>query len=123
MIRIKIKPLDIIIFLIFAAITIFSFISIKNKSEAKPMLIITAEKTNYIYPMDKDATYKVEGFLGTSVIEVKDGQAFFVDSPCPNKNCVHAGHISTNGEWNACLPNNVFIRILQEESDIDASAF
>ena len=46
MMRIKIKPLDIIIFLIFTAITVFSFISIKNKSEAKPMLIITAEKTN-----------------------------------------------------------------------------
>ena len=113
MIRIKIKPVDIIIFLIFAAVTILS----------KPMLIITAEKTNYIYPLDKDATYKVKGLLGTSIIQVKDGQAFFVDSPCPNKNCVNAGHISGNGQWNACLPNSVFIHIQQEDSEIDASAF
>lgn len=123
MIRIKIKPVDIIIFLIFAAVTILSFLAVKKDSSSKPMLIITAEKTNYIYPLDKDATYKVEGLLGTSIIQVKDGQAFFVDSPCPNKNCVNAGHISDNGQWNACLPNSVFIHIQQEGSEIDASAF
>ncbi|MCR5763915.1 MAG: NusG domain II-containing protein [Treponema sp.] len=124
MIRIKIKFLDIIIIIISIAITVFSFIKIKNNSKSsKPMLIITAEKTNYIYPMDKDAIYKVEGLMGTSIIQVKDGKAFFVDSPCPNKNCVHAGHISCNGEWNACLPNSIFIRIQQDQSEIDASAF
>ncbi|MBR1911019.1 MAG: NusG domain II-containing protein, partial [Treponema sp.] len=106
MTRIKIKPMDMIILLIFAAITVLSFMTAKRKGASKPMLIITAEKTNYIYPLDKNGTYTIEGFIGQSIIQVKDGHAFFVDSPCPNKNCVHAGSISSNGQWNACLPNN-----------------
>lgn len=122
--RFNIKPVDIIILIFSASVTVFSFIAIKRKSsDSKPVLIVTSRKTEYIYPMDRNGSYKIEGLIGTSLIEVKDGKAFFTDSPCPNKNCVHAGGISHNGDWNACLPNDVFIRIQQKDSDIDASAF
>lgn len=123
MTRLNIKPLDIVIFIVFIVMTVISFITIKSKSQSKPVLIITADKTNYIYPLDKDNSYNIEGLIGISTITVKDGQAFFEDSPCPNKTCVQSGHISENGEWNACLPNQIFIRIQKEQTDIDVSAF
>ena len=121
--RVPVKIGDVIVLVLFATVTVISFLRIRNNSQAKPVLIITAEEATYIYPLDKDGTYTIAGLIGTSTIQVQDGQAFFVDSPCPNKTCVQAGHISHNGEWNACLPNDIFIRIQQDESDIDASAF
>ncbi len=65
----------------------------------------------------------VPGPLGHSHIQVRDGQARFVDSPCPNKICVHAGWLSQGGEVAICLPNKVSLRILASDPRFDAINF
>jgi hypothetical protein len=46
-----------------------------------------------------------------------DGKSvFFESSDCPDKTCVKAGKLSQNGEWTACLPNKVFLRVIGEEA-------
>jgi len=61
--------------------------------------------------MDAEETVNVQGPLGTTVIRIHENQTWVESSPCENKICVSAGHLSNNGEFTACLPNNVIIMI------------
>jgi len=53
----------------------------------------------------------IPGRLGESLIEVKEGRIRFVTSPCHNKFCIHAGWLTKNGDFIACLPNQVSIEL------------
>jgi hypothetical protein len=67
--------------------------------------------------------YHVPGPLGESHIRVQDGQVRFIDSPCPNKLCVHTGWISQGGENATCLPNQVSLQILGSDARYDTINF
>ncbi len=53
----------------------------------------------------------VQGRIGESLIEVKNGRIHFLTSPCHNKFCIHAGWLTHNGDFVACLPNQVSIEL------------
>ena len=78
--------------------------------DRKELLVHTPRGT-FAYDMSKDRIIDIEGAIGTSRIEISGGTARFLDSPCPNKTCVQSMPISETGEWSACLPNQVFLRI------------
>lgn len=65
----------------------------------------------------------IPGPLGESHIQVQNGQARFINSPCPNKLCVHTGWISQGGENAICLPNQVSLHILGEDARFDSINF
>lgn len=70
-----------------------------------------------------DQDLKVPGPLGHSHIQVREGQVRFVDSPCPNKQCVHTGWLQQGGEVAVCLPNRVSLQILATDPRFDAINF
>jgi len=63
------------------------------------------------------------GVLGNSHIRVLDGRVRFIDSPCPNKLCVHTGWLSQGGENATCLPNRVSVQILASDPRFDSINF
>lgn len=69
----------------------------------------------------------VQGSLGESIIEVRNGQARFVSSPCRNQVCVHHGWAQRSGELLACLPNRIALVLSGNAAlpadDIDAVNF
>jgi hypothetical protein len=64
------------------------------------------------YPLTETRRIEVAGRQGISVIEIRDGGARFVSSPCRNKVCVHAGWQSHSGDFAACVPNGVSVSLL-----------
>ena len=70
-----------------------------------------------------DHDLDVPGPLGTSHIQVRDGQVRFTASPCSNKLCVHTGWLSQGGEVAVCLPNRVSLQILASDPRFDAINF
>ncbi|VAX09207.1 hypothetical protein MNBD_GAMMA25-1995 [hydrothermal vent metagenome] len=62
--------------------------------------------------LNKDQDFTIEGTLGTSKLQIKDGKIRFTASPCASKVCIHKGWLSHSGDFNACLPNRVSIEIL-----------
>ena len=64
-----------------------------------------------IYPLDEDRTIEALGPLGATEIHIAKGGVFVHDSPCTNKVCIAMGTIRTTGQFVACLPNRVFVRI------------
>ncbi len=123
MTKFNIKKLDIVLLFIFIGILIVSALRL-CKGQEKKYLEVTTPKGEYIYELSSDRIIDAEGPEGVSKIEIKDGKARFLDSPCPNKTCVETGWIEESDEWAACLPNRIFIRISGGESgSFDASTF
>lgn len=52
--------------------------------------------------------------------EIKNGKIRFVGVDCPDKLCENFGFLSKTNEVAVCLPNKVTLRIIGENSDIDA---
>mgnify|MGYP002625775843 CR=1 FL=1 len=116
------KPLDFLLLILFALAVTGAFFALRGNRKGSPLLVITTPEGEFVYPLSEDKSYRMEGLLGTSVIEVRGGQAYFADSPCPNKTCVQSGPISAQNSWAACLPNDVFIRIERQDEGVDALA-
>lgn len=66
---------------------------------------------------------KVPGQLGVSLLQVRDGQVRFMDSPCSNKICIHTGWIRQGGETATCLPNRVSLQVLGSNPRFDSINF
>lgn len=53
----------------------------------------------------------------------KDGTVAFEESDCPDKVCIHAGRLRTPGQFAACLPNGIVLKIVpageRNEEDMD----
>ena len=71
----------------------------------------------------QDRIIDVEGQLGISQLEVKDGKIRFISSPCDTKQCIHQGWIQQSGEIVACVPNTISVRILGPDPRFDTMNF
>ena len=124
--KIKLKIIDYIIGILFAAVAAFSVFHAFKPQDTKVRLIISAGKKEWVYPLDSDRELGIQGVLGVSRIRIKNGQAEFLESPCSNQVCVHTPPLRRNGDWAACLPNQVFIYVEgtgTAASDFDAVGF
>ena len=106
-----VRPLD---FLIFVLVLICGVLfTVRGAVRKGSRVIVNAAGVKYEYSASKNGTYTVDGELGPTTFEIKDGRVRIVDSPCPNKTCVAQG-------WHnplVCLPNKVMITV---ESEADA---
>ena len=119
---------DIVIFLTAAAVTVFCAYSIYGKSSAAVQFIIQGKEGSWVYPVSQTVRMDIAGPLGNTVVELADSRALVVSSPCANKLCVASGAIRHRGQWIACLPNAVFVRIesaggKQTDAEIDAEVW
>lgn len=114
-----VKPLD---FLIFVLVLICGVLfTVRGAVRKGSRVIVNAAGVKYEYSASKNGTYTVEGELGPTTFEIKDGRVRIVDSPCPNKTCVAQG-------WHnplVCLPNKVMITVegeagVEEGGEFDA---
>jgi len=74
-------------------------------------------------PLSQPRTLEVDGPLGTSTIQVRDGKVRVVDSPGRQKLCVRAGWLSRSGESVICLPNQVVVRVAGGQPRFDSMNF
>jgi len=118
----QVRWLDALIVALSAALFLYLAVSVYG-SPPSSVLVITSGEHEWIYQLTQEREIDVPGLIGRSVIGIHDGAAHIDDSPCANRTCVASQPISRAGEWAACLPNGVFIRIEGEEhiDEIDAT--
>jgi hypothetical protein len=109
--RLAFKPLDIAALV--AALAVIAGFSVYAYAGSRTggAVVVEASGTQWIYPLSVDRRESVPGPLGDTIVVIKDGKASVEDSPCPDKLCVHMPAISRPGQWIACLPNRVFVRV------------
>ena len=62
--------------------------------------------------LDNPRTYELQTAHGVMVIEVKDGKAGILSSPCPNQLCVKEGYKDQEGASIVCVPEEVSLYFL-----------
>lgn len=87
--------------------------------EGQPMVEIQSPEGQFVFPLSSDRYFTARGPLGSSVITIQGGQAWFESSPCQNQICVQMGHQHAPGQWAACLPNQIFLRITARREEVD----
>ncbi len=105
------KLLDIALILAVIGAASISGYYIYGNRGGRVHLVIEAPSGSWVYGLDTDRTIDIPGPLGNTVVEIAKGEAKIIDSPCPNKTCISSPPVSKKGQWNACLPNQVIIRV------------
>ena len=75
------------------------------------VVIQVADKQVAGVPLMTDRVIWVQGPLGTTEVEISQGRARIVRSPCKLKICIKSGYIQYADRLSACLPNKVVVRI------------
>ncbi|NOZ24852.1 MAG: NusG domain II-containing protein [Nitrospirae bacterium] len=113
LIRETFREITIYDWILFAALTLFSISgSFLVKGLASTGDTATVEvngKLLYRLSLTEDRTVEVQGPIGVTRIEVRQGRIRIADSPCPNKLCVRQGWTERGAI--ICLPNRVVVTI------------
>ncbi len=120
----RFRILDALIIALVAGLALASGIGIYANRGARATLVVETRDGKYLYDLETDRDIAVSGPLGETHIHIEGGEARFHDSPCPNKTCVAAPPVSKVGDWGACLPNEVMMRVegAPETDEIDIIA-
>ena len=103
------KPLD------FAALafvlSVGVFLAVDAVSAPPVFVSVAAAGRQFEFDLAEDGIHEVEGKLGTTKFELKNGRVRILDSPCPNKTCVSQGFSDSI----VCLPNRVSIQVVRSQ--------
>ena len=91
---------------VLAAAGLLFFLRSSRPGSAKLEAELTYGDANTVLPISlaKDAAYDVDTGYLTVHIQVQDGAARFVDSPCPDHICEHYGWLREEDQSATCLP-------------------
>ncbi|CCQ90947.1 conserved exported hypothetical protein [Nitrospina gracilis 3/211] len=76
------------------------------------VVIEVSQKEVKRLPLKVNQLVHVEGPLGETEVQIQDGKARILKSPCSRKLCIKSGYIHYADRIAACLPNRVVVRIL-----------
>ncbi|MCX7655097.1 MAG: NusG domain II-containing protein [Treponemataceae bacterium] len=123
--RSLLRPLDGVVVLLSVIGIGLAFWTVYEGTQENLHVVIEASGSRWVYPLSSTQHLVIPGPLGNTFVEIHDGEAHISDSPCPDKLCVAMGKLKKVGDWAACLPNRVFVRIAGQvrQDGIDASSW
>lgn len=105
----KVKILDIIIFIVAVTTCMLFFLFPYKNSNKKLFLLANNKEIELPY---KDGIIDLEKYFNVNVvIEIKDYKVKVINSDCSDKICVNFGEISECNQSIVCLPNKIAIKI------------
>ena len=122
--KLRVKFLDILIIFLAAGLTLFTAFTAYVKPQSAARVLIRGQDREWTFLLNSDETVVVAGPLGDTIVRIGENSAWVESSPCANQTCIASGHLARQGQWAACLPNNVLVMIHgAEDDDVDASAW
>ncbi|MDR2159586.1 MAG: NusG domain II-containing protein [Treponema sp.] len=115
------QPLDLAVAILLGTLTILSGAAVYSGG-GEETVTVKGPGGRWVFPRSAAETLHISGPLGETVVELKDGRARVLSSPCANQTCVAAGAIHSRGRWIACLPNQVLVSI-SGEAEVDGAAW
>ena len=92
-------------------ITVLSALFVYAGTGVEETVVIKGSGGRWVFPRGAEETMAVPGPLGDTVVELRNWEARVLSSPCTNQTCVTAWTIHSRGQWVACLPNRVLLRV------------
>ncbi len=101
-------------------IALFVRIGFSNKAGTWVIIEVDNQEVERL-PLSRNRRVHVTGPIGETEVEIKDGKARVVKSPCSKKLCIKSGFIQYADRFAACLPNRVVVRVLAKSgAGVDA---
>jgi len=107
-----VKPLDWFFLVASLVLTVTTAGMVFVPTDAPLQVQLEDPEGTFVFPLDQDRVLEAKGPLGVTTIHIVRGGVFVSDSPCTNKICIEMGTIHTAGQFVACLPNRIFVRIV-----------
>ena len=121
---IRIKLFDIVAVCVSGVCFAWSLVYAYGDRAGEPWIHVESADEEWILPQQGFRLLELQGPIGTTTIEVKDGEVRVIASPCSEKICLQTGGISKPGEWIACLPNRIFITVrAKDRKNVDAVSY
>jgi len=115
---------DLLAILVTTALVAASYLSWGFVGSGASMLQInTAAGALTPVALDQVRSLRLDGPLGTTVVEVAESRARIAESPCPDQRCVLRGWLDAGGASAVCLPNRVSITLSGAPEGYDAITF
>ncbi len=117
----QIRWADFAILVLVVGAALFSIIPITGQGKSALVSIKTPDGI-FLYPLYENKVITVHGTIGDTVVIIENDTVRVTDSPCRDKLCILAGTLSKPGQWTACLPNGIYVQIINDaqEQEIDA---
>jgi hypothetical protein len=119
----RLKPLDIPIIALAAILTLVIGGAVYSGETASSLVIIKGPDKTWIFPLNAEERVIVAGPIGETMVDIREGRAVIVSSPCGGQTCVAGGGLHKNGQWAACLPNRVFLLVEGTGDAVDAASW
>ena len=100
------------------AIAVAVFFFSPDSSEGVTVQIYQNGNLRQTLSLQENISLEITGKY-TNVITVTNGAVSITASDCPGEDCVHSGAIQTSGRSIVCLPNEVEVRVVNGQSDVD----
>lgn len=113
----RLTPFDRKLLIVVMGAICFSFLLPLSQGPGRRVVASSGDKILFVAPLDQTRTVALEGPLGITELEIRDGSVKVLDSPCPNKTCIRMGEARHSGDLIACVPNRLIIRIEGEKSE------
>ena len=85
------------------------------------VLIYVDDELRGTYPLDEDEKVTIRGYgNGSNTVMIEDGRVYMDAASCPDRLCIHQGHIDKTGQMIVCLPNRVVVKIQGSDDEYDA---
>lgn len=115
----KVKKADFLIIFAMLTLSLIMSLAISNLDTKKEGQIIRIEQGSRLigeYPLDYDREIDIDVNGHYNKVVIKDGKAFMKEANCRDQICVHMKEINMDGETIICLPNKVFIEVVDKKS-------
>ena len=103
----------VLLALLLAAALLFFAVGKKPAGNVAVITVLQAGggETVQIIPLHKNQILHIEKAALPVTLEIKDGAVRFVNSLCPDHVCQNTGWLRQEGDWAACIPAGVWVRI------------
>ena len=111
---------DILAIAVVVVLAVFVAVCFLPKNSGEPVMAEVYQNGELVktVPLDVDTSFQITGrYLNT--VTVENGKIAITASNCPGEDCVHSGAIHAAGRSLVCLPNEVEVRVVNAQSDVD----
>lgn len=113
----RLTRLDRLIVVVLLALCVLVFIALGLRSPGQSVQVRQNQETLFNAPLAEDRSVELQGPLGVTRLEIANGRARIVASPCPYKVCIGMGAIHRQGEIVACVPNRLLVQVVGQQRD------
>ena len=113
-------PFDRKLLIVVAVLVAFSFLLLLRQSAGARVIVSSDDRIVFVAPLDKDQRVELNGPLGITILQIENGAARIISSPCSQKVCIRMGEAKHTGDLLACVPNQLVISI---EGDSDGEEY